>query len=71
MSKIRGSSSSELDTGEHMKMLNRPEFEKEKNQLLAFAVFFMQYRDAYNELSRLLPIACTLPVTSAEAEPSF
>ena len=48
-----------------------PEFEKEKNKLLAFAAFVMQYRDVYYDLSRLLCIACTLPVTSAEAERSF
>ena len=34
------------------------EFEKEKNKLLAFAVFVIQYRNAYYELSRLLHIAC-------------
>ena len=27
-----------------------PEFEKEKNKLLAFAVFVMQYHDAYMKL---------------------
>jgi len=37
-----------------------PEFEKEKNKLLAFAVFVMQYCDAYYDLSRLLRIACTI-----------
>jgi len=31
----------------------------------------MWYRDAYDELSRLLRCTCTLPVTSAEAERSF
>jgi len=48
-----------------------PEFEKEKNKLLAFAAFVMQYRDVYYDLSRLLCIACTLPVTSAAAERLF
>ena len=37
-----------------------PEFEKEKNKLLAFAVFVMQYCDTYYELSRLLRITCTI-----------
>jgi len=47
-----------------------PDFDKE-NKLLAFAVFIKQYRDAYYEVSRLIRIACTLPVTSAQAERSF
>ncbi len=48
-----------------------PNFETASNKLLAFATFVMDYRDAFNELSKLLRIACTLPVTSAEAERSF
>jgi len=47
-----------------------PDFDKE-NKLLAFAVFIKQCRDAYYEVSRLIRIACTLPVTSAQAERSF
>jgi len=46
------------------------DFDKE-NKLLAFAVFIKQCRDAYYEVSRLIRIACTLPVTSAQAERSF
>jgi len=46
-------------------------FDTAKNKLLASAAFIMEYRDAYYELSRLSRIACTLPVTSAEAERSF
>ena len=54
------------------RMIQRKEadFDKE-NKLLAFAVFIKQYCDAYYEVSRLIRIACTLPVTSAQAERSF
>lgn len=38
-----------------------PDFDKEKNKLLALAVFVMQYCDAYYELS----VVYVLPVTSA------
>ena len=38
------------------------------NLLLAFGVC---YEDAFPNIYRLLVIACTLPITSAEAEPSF
>ena len=38
------------------------------NLLLAFGVC---YEDAFPNIYRLLVVVCTLPITSAEAEPSF
>src|SRR6218665_885765 len=38
---------------------------------LISAIFVSKYDDAFNELSRLLQIACTMPVTSVESERSF
>ena len=42
-----------------------------KASLLTFADFLTEYREADYELSRLLYIAWSLPVTSAEAQRSF
>jgi len=40
-------------------------------KLLDFCNFVSKYDDAFYELSRLLQIACTMPVTSLASERSF
>lgn len=43
----------------------------EGNKLLQFRNFVSQYNDAFFEVSKLLDIACIIPITSVEAERSF
>ena len=38
---------------------------------MQFSIFVSKYEDAFFEMNRLLRIACTIPVTSAESERSF
>src|SRR6218665_446910 len=45
-----------------------PVFGENTSTLLDFCNFVSKYDDAFNELSRLLQIACTMPVTSVESE---
>ena len=46
-----------------------PRFDTEK--LIEFANFVGKYDEAFFELSRLLKIACTIPVTSVQSKRSF
>ena len=41
------------------------------SSLIDMVAFIKRYEDAFFEIKRLLTIACTLPVTSAEAERTF
>src|SRR6218665_3813094 len=48
-----------------------PVFGENTSTLLDFCNFVSKYDDAFYELSRLLRIACTMPVTSLASERSF
>src|SRR6218665_1489436 len=48
-----------------------PVFGEHTSTLLDFCNFVSKYDDAFYELSRLLQIACTMPVTSLASERSF
>src|SRR6218665_883182 len=48
-----------------------PLFGENTSTLLDFCNFISKYDDAFNELSRLLRIACIMPVTSVASERSF
>ena len=48
-----------------------PVFGENTSTLLDFCNFVSKYDDAFYELSRLLQIACTMPVTSVASERSF
>src|SRR6218665_2448706 len=48
-----------------------PVFAENTSTLLDFCNFVSKYDDAFYELSRLLQIACTMPVTSLASERSF
>jgi len=48
-----------------------PVFGENTSTLLDFCNFVSKYDDAFYELSRLLQIACTMPVTSLASKRSF
>ena|SRR6218665_3937383 len=61
----------ERKTADNRPAIAMPVFSENTSTLLDFCIFVSKYDDAFYELSRLLQIACTMPVTSVASERSF